>query len=97
MTAAMQVEPRGQVKRAFMSEAQVQWLVQTVNANTNPETGNVIKGSWPGIHADFCSRFGVDQSLMSLQVAYSRAVGRDDKAQDRAANAKVKVGLWEQA
>lgn len=90
---AVQAGPRGQVKREHLTDTQIQWLLQTVNANTYPDTGNVIMGSWPRIHAEFCERFGVERSLLNLQVTYSRLMGRDFRAQERAANAKERVGL----
>lgn len=76
-----------------MSQEEAEWLVQTVDANIDLATGQVIPNSWPSIHEDFCTRFGTTKSLNSLQVAYTRAKGTDYRAHERIAAAQKRVSI----
>ncbi len=70
--SAVQAKPRGRPR--LLTNEQIDWLTQRVNSCTNHGSGRVRRGMWPVIHADFCSRGGLQVKLASLQGAYRRVV-----------------------
>lgn len=79
------------MKRDALSPEEKEWLVQTVKAVIGSDTPNgKVAGEWPSIHQDFCSRFGTNKSLKSLQMAYYRATQRAPETEVRAAEKRVR-------